>query len=366
MRVLVVVPTEVLVNQWQEYVDKNDLVFNTTIKIINTVIKYDWKTDILILDEVHRYGATTFSQVFQRVQYKYILGLTATFERSDGMHELIEQYCPIIDIITTQEALINGWVSSYIEYQILINVDNISDYEELDKDFNKHFGFFSYNFELVMSLVGKNGFKNRLQLAKQMSNRKNYKEVLQQITYHATGFMGALQKRKAFINNHPKKAEIARKIIEARPNKKIITFSNNIKMAESIGIGCVYTGKLGNKKSRITIEEFQNMETGVINSCKKLNEGADLKGLSVAIILGLDSSKLNAIQRLGRAIRFEEEKKAEIFNIVIEDTVECSWFKKSHKNSNYITINEEGLNDLLEGKTPKPYLRPIKNFSFNY
>ena len=48
------------------------------------------------------------------------------------------------------------------------------------------------------------------------------------------GLMRTMHKRKAFINNHPKKIEIAKKIMEARPNSKIITFSNNVKMAEAL------------------------------------------------------------------------------------------------------------------------------------
>ena len=86
-------------------------------------------------------------------------------------------------------------------------------------------------------------------------------------------YVQKVQKRKAFINNHLKKIELTRKIIEARPNAKIITFSNNVKMAESIGIGMVYTGKDSKKKSRMTLEEFSLQPTGVINSCAKLNEG---------------------------------------------------------------------------------------------
>ena len=58
-----------------------------------------------------------------------------------------------------------------------------------------------------------------------------------------------------------------------RPDAKIITFSNNVKMAESIGYGQVYTGKDSKKKGRITLEEFNLCDSGVINSCAKLNEG---------------------------------------------------------------------------------------------
>lgn len=190
-------------------------------------------------------------------------------------------------------------------------------------------------------------------------------EVLKAITIHATAAMRALQNRKKFINNHPKKIEIAKKIIAARPTSKIITFSNNVKMAESIG-GDVYTGKISKKKGNDLIDKFNNSEFGLLNSCHRLNEGADIKGLSVAIILGLDSSKIKSTQRLGRAIRLESDKRAEIFNIIINDTAETSWFTNSHSDKQYITIDEDGLDAVLNYKEPKPYRRKITKNLFRF
>lgn len=330
---------------------------------------HNWKTDILVLDEEHRYASPVFAEIFNKVQYQYILGLTATFERLDGKHELIAKYCPVIDTITQTEALINGWVSTYKEYQVLIDVDDIVKYQEFNKEFVQHYEFFDFDFNLAMSLLGPKGFINRAKLRDERcphGTEEERKNMFKAITYHATAFMRCIQQRKAFINNHPKKIELCRKIIQARENKKIITFSNNVKMAESIGIGKVYTGKDSKKKGRITMEEFNKGDFLVINSVSKLIEGADVPNLSVAIILGLDSSETKAIQKKGRVIRKEGDKVAEIFNIVINNTIETKWFSNSHKNSNYITIDEQGLYDVLAGKEPKPYVKKIKDFQFRF
>lgn len=83
-------------------------------------------------------------------------------------------------------------------------------------------------------------------------------------------------------------------------------------------------------------------------------------------MLGIDSSETRAIQARGRAIRFKEGKHAEIFNIVINETVELEWMRKSHQKSSYVTIDEEGLDDVLAGKEPKPYKRHIKNFTYRF
>ena len=138
--------------------------------------------------------------------------------------------------------MINGWISDYKEYQVLIEVDNIQEYKDLNRQFNEHFGFFNYDFGLVMNMVGPKGYLARIAYRDQLcpnGTKEEKSAVLKSIIYHSTAFMRALQGRKSFINNHPKKIEIARKIIDARPDAKIITFSNNIKMAEAIGIGKV-------------------------------------------------------------------------------------------------------------------------------
>ena len=365
-RILVIVPSEALKNQWQSILITNMLSFNSQVCIINTAIKHDWNVDILVLDEAHRYCSEEYSTIFTKVKYKMILGLTATLERLDGKHSILEKYSPVVDKVSLTEALTNGWVSTYKEYQVIIDVDDIDIYLKWDNEFTRHFEFFNFNFKLLMALVGPQGFKRRIEYRDLICQDESQKsEVLKAITIHATAAMRALQNRKKFINNHPKKIEIAKKIIAARPNSKIITFSNNVKMAESIG-GDVYTGKISKKKGNDLIDKFNNSEFGLLNSCHRLNEGADIKGLSVAIILGLDSSKIKSTQRLGRAIRLESDKRAEIFNIIINDTAETSWFTNFHSDKQYITIDENGLDAVLNYKEPKPYRRKITKNLFRF
>lgn len=369
-KIIIIVPTTALKEQWCSIIDQNGLQFNCTVIVINTAIKNNYECDVLIIDEAHRVPADTFAEVFKTIKYKFILGLTATFERLDGKHELLNKYCPVIDEISLAEAQFQGWISDYKEYQVILEVDDIEIYKEFNRQFQADFEFFGYDFNLAKSLLGPKGFINRAKLRDERcpnGSDEDRKKMFTAITYHATSFMRAIQSRKAFINNHPKKIEVARKIIEARPDAKIITFSNNIKMAESIGMGGkVFSGKDSKKKGRMTIEEFSQEKSGLLNTIRKADEGLDVPGLSVAIILGLDSSKTRKTQRIGRVARKEGNKQAEIFTLVIADTVECDWFKRSNSSNNVITIDEGGLNDVLAGREPKPYTRKIKDFTFRY
>lgn len=370
LKVIIIVPTTALREQWCRIIDDSGLSLSCKVIVINTAIKNRFKCDILVIDEIHRVAADTLRYVFKTVGYRYILGLTATFERLDGKHVLLKKYCPVIDEITLLESQFQGWISNYKEYQVILDVDDIDTYKELEKEYTKHFEFFNFEWDKVIRCLGKDGFMFRAALRDTMcpnGTPEQRKEMFKQITYHATALMSIVRARKDFINNHPKKIEIARKIINARQSAKIITFSNNIKMAESIGMGGkVFSGRDSKKKGRMTIEEFSSHSSGILHTVKKADEGLDVPGLSVAIILGLDSSKIRKTQRIGRVARKEGDKQAEIFTLVIDQTVECAWFKKSNNSDNIITIDENGLDDVLAGRVPKPYTKRIKDFTFRY
>lgn len=369
-RVLVVVPTDALQKQWKEQLDKRGLGLNTDVLVINTAIKTKRIYNVLVIDEIHRCGADEFGKIFQKVDFKYILGLTATFERLDGKEKYIAKYCPVIDSITLEEALLNGWVAPYIEYEVLIDVDNIEEWNNMNREFTEHYEFFNHDWNLINTMKGPTGWKNRQayrdRICPANASESVRKQILTNITYHAMGFMRLMQARKKFITEHPKKIELTRKIIEARKDKKIITFSKKVSMAEQIGYGEVYTGKISKKRGSDILEHFKNSTVGVLNSCEKVNEGLDVPGLSVAIILGLDSAKLKAVQRVGRVIRYEPGKQAEIFNLILNNTVETKWFSTAHPDGNYKVIDEIGLEKVLRGEDPGEYVKPAAKFVFRF
>ena len=369
IRILVIVPTELLKRQWLQHIEQHALQLNVEVMIINTAAKNGAQCDFLIIDELHTAGANLLFNVFQSVKYKLILGLTATFERLDERHKLIAKYCPIVDTVTLQEAQLNGWVSNYKEYLVLIDVDDLSTYLDYNKQFTEHFEFFNYDFGLAMSMVGPNGLRNKLAYRDELCNGDESlkKDMLKAITYHATGFIRAIQKRKKFVYEHPEKIRLTQEIIKHRSDKKIVTFSANTKMAESIGVGYIYTGKEGKKKNRITLEEFSTMSSGVLNTCKLAEAGMDIPGLSVGIMLGVNSSETKAQQTRGRVIRKEGNKEAEYFTLVINDTIESKWWQNSHKNDpNIIKIDAENLIKVLNGEPYETYTKKLKNYTYRF
>lgn len=351
-KILIVVPSDPVKAQWLEELAR----YNVTADVI-TMYKASrevYTCSLLIIDEIHKTAADTLINMFHNVKYKAILGLTATFERTDGRDQIIAQYAPPVDTVTLQEAVTNGWLSKFVEYKVLINVPNLNEYVSIQKEFIDHFSYFSFDFNLAMNCA--TDYKARFAEAKRRAGTsENWKDINKEILIHAMGFSRCLQARKKFIYNHPKKIEIAKLILEHRLDKKCITFSSTIAMAEALakasGIGKVYSAKDTGKKGRQTLEEFKAQEKGTLHSIFKLNEGFNDPKIAVGITLGFNSSTTASKQRLGRIIRANDpEEIKENFTLVLKGTQDEKWAQNSLSGRDFIVIDEDGLKNLLDGK----------------
>jgi len=334
---MIVVPTTYLKTQWVKLLEEWKLE-GVEIWVINSVVKTEHKIDFLVLDEIHSFASDLFVQVFRKVDYKIIMGLTATIERLDGKETILKRFAPICAEVPISECIENKWLAPFREYKVLLDVD-LTEYQKLNVEFISHFSFFDFNFELAMSMLG--NIINRRKYAKQ--NNLEYKAV----DLHAFGFNRAMQARKKFIFDHPFKSQIAQEILAFRPNAKAITFSQSIPMAESIGVGWIIHSKLTAKKRTKVEDEFNVAKTGVLNSIRTIELGADIQDVNLAIILCGTSSAISSYQRKGRAIRLEGDKTSEIFHLVLRGTVEEEWFRKASKGADIITIDEEQLKTVL-------------------
>lgn len=214
-----------------------------------------------------------------------------------------------------------------------------------------------------MSMVGPDGWKHRNNYARELCTDSNmFHDVLKTVTLHSVGLLRAIQARKKYIYNHPEKLRIAEEIIAHRPDNKIITFSASVAAAERFKEGFVYTGRDSKKANRITLNEFNKMSSGILHSVKLAEEGFDVPDLSVGIMLGVNSSKTKHSQTRGRVIRYKDGKEAEFFTLILKDTVEIEWWKKSNGNDNCEIVDEENLMKILNREPYELYTEPLKQF----
>ena len=154
VKTLIVVHADFLLDQWKERIKqflptarigviKQDLCeienVDICIGMIQTIIKRDYPKNFfssigaIFADESHHLGARSFSSIFYKVQPMYLIGLSATPERKDGLSKVLYWFlgAQIIHIKRESDkpkiAFVNTNVKNYIEkFNTLGKVNNPS------------------------------------------------------------------------------------------------------------------------------------------------------------------------------------------------------------------------------------------------
>lgn len=296
----VIVPTIQLKDQWNEEVKSFGLK-NVNVFVINTVVlkNMSFATDLLILDEVHKYASEEFSKVFHLIKYRFILGLTATIERLDGNHVLLTSHAPVVDSISLTEARQNGYISKYLEFNLGIpfSPEEQKKYDHINKAYNKYFKMFNFDFDLAMKCqAGKaktpgavDGPTVRRSYAMVMGwnpvkhkDDKNHPWHPDNIAGYAVQFGRFMRLRKEMFYDSDTKIAAAKEILDMFPDSKIITFSESTSFADrltaEIPQSVAYHSYIDGGKTEVEqSKEFRSI-VAAQNFCKR-NRGdlADLR-----------------------------------------------------------------------------------------
>ena len=157
-------------------------------------------------------------------------------------------------------------------------------------------------------------------------------------------FYKAIRQRKAVVDFAVNKIDTIKKIVFSKLTSKILTFAGanefTDKISDSLGdLAMAYHSKRTKKQKDLALLSFRTNKVKVLCSTKALNQGFDVPDADMGIICGLTSKSLTMIQRVGRLLRFQEDKTGTIVVLYIKDTQEEKWLKSSVKgltNVNWI------------------------------
>lgn len=126
--ILIITPSEYITKYWISHFSL-DTLSNRDIQIcsIDYYIKnkYDKLYDLVIIDEVHKFLSEVRYPAIQEliVKSKWVLLLLGILPH-EKKKDMILDLAPIVDEITTEEAIIKGWVSPTIEYNIKLELSD--------------------------------------------------------------------------------------------------------------------------------------------------------------------------------------------------------------------------------------------------
>jgi len=322
-RALVLVPTTQLQDQFTEEFSKwgkDSYLSNIEVLCYQSAYKLvDEHYDIVVCDEVHLGLSPQYGKFFENNKYDSLLCLTATLPEEEEYRIKLKELAPVDYQISIDKCVELGLVSPYEVHCLPITLtdEEAKDYKKVNNKFvywKYQLGQFDAFNEAKRALANKNAPPEKKQAAAQ--------------------FYNCIRTRKKIVDHAHNKIEGLTEIIEDHPEEKIIVFgganafTNELAFANE-EVATIYHSARTKKQRTQALEDFRDGTKRVLCSTKALNQGFDVPDASVGVICGLTSKSLSMIQRVGRLIRFKEDKIGKIYILYVKDSQEEKWLNNS-------------------------------------
>tara|TARA_R100001082_G_scaffold111119_2_gene93490 strand:+ start:1347 stop:2567 length:1221 start_codon:yes stop_codon:yes gene_type:complete len=323
---LVLVPTVQLQDQFKdEFIKWGYANVLDTVDIMCYQSAYKMKGkhyDIVVCDEVHLGLSKEYRKFFDNNEFDRLLCMTATLPEEFEYKELLIEMAPIVYEITLDECVNLGLVSPYniICKPLELTYNERTEYKKI----NNRFVYWK------SQLGGFEAWDNASYIIKNISASPQEKKA-------ATQFYRSIRERKKIIDFAENKIEAFKDIVLDNPDKRILAFTGaneftDILSDSVIPLARAYHSKITKKNRESALKDFKEGKVNVLCSTKALNQGFDVPDANMGIVCGLTSKSLPMIQRVGRLIRFQEDKTGEVIILYIKDSQEEKWLKNAVKN----------------------------------
>ncbi len=149
----------------------------------------------------------------------------------------------------------------------------------------------------------------------------------------------AFRKAKQIVSFCQSKADTLNTLLEKHWAQKTLIFTSDTEIAYKIAkehLIMPITSEIGRKEREQMLGYYRTGEIRALVSCRVLNEGLDVPDAEVAIITGGTSGAREHIQRIGRILRPCHGKRAVIYELVCQNTLEV---RQSQKRSHSLGQN---------------------------
>jgi superfamily II DNA or RNA helicase len=321
---LVVVPTVDLLEQWQRELETE---FDRPIGRLGggeqrvaalTVATYDSaylradelgdRFGFVVFDEVHHLGAEGYRDVARLFAAPARIGLTATFERSDGAHEVVETLVgPVVYRLDADE-LAGDHLADYDIKRLEVELTQAE--RERYEDYQGT--FVDYLRESGLQLTSGSDYRK---LVKRSGADPRAREALL-----------AKQRAREVMLNADRKLSVLADLLDRHRTDRVIVFAAHTDLVYEIAERFLLppiTNETATAERRRLLERFRAGEYSRVVTANVLDEGVDVPAATVAVVLSGSGSEREFTQRLGRILRpTDEGDRAILYEVVTADTAE--------------------------------------------
>ncbi len=320
---LVVAPTLDLVRQWYDLLRAT---FGGEIGVVGggdhdvrplTVTTYDSaylhmdrlgaRFGLVVFDECHHLPGPTYAHAARLSLAPHRLGLTATPEREDGRDAEIESLVGPIVYRRTIGELSGEWLADYDVERVSIE---LAPDERAEHDAER---------SVYLAFIAKNGIR--------FSSPRGFSDFIVRSSRSSEGrrAMRAYRRQRALAFTARAKLAYLAHLLDRHANDRAIVFTQDNATAYEIArrfLVPVITHQTKVKERSEILAGLRDGSYGAVVTSKVLNEGVDVRAANVAVVLSGSGSVREHVQRLGRVLRKEGDKRAILYELVTAKTGE--------------------------------------------
>lgn len=399
--IIIIVPNVQLAAQWKTELENNieqkELIKNIEIYTIHLLVERQLKLEctLLVPDEVHEYLSDERFRFIDKtmITWKYVLWLTATLEDKDKRQYKLLEIAPAIDIIDEEEALKEGYISEFIEFNVGVELTDSEkmEYDKYTKVITENINKFGTGGLPLAALcisgnkdhkakdfcfmwAGKRGWTNGMDTTIPANQVINDLWNPSKVMGYAMLLMKSIRDRKDILYSAENKLLGALEVIEKYPDLKTVCFSQSTQFASTLGYKineyffrttndnnrCVtYHSKLetqmginpktgkpmkyGKKRLKdIAIDRIKSGSATHLSTASALDKGLDIRDLKIGISTSSTQNPIQGKQRGGRLKRNEfldvtgkttRELTKLIVNFYVKNSKDYDWLKKRQSTS---------------------------------
>lgn len=320
----------------------------------------------VIADEVHHLGAPEFGKVFN-INAKRRLGLSATFKRDwdeIGTNRILDYFGqPIDEIYTVADGIRDEKLSryNYHIYFAFLNNNEFADYIEHSAQISQLYAKIKSTKNIGKKLEFEKKYQrlvmNRAEIIKKAEDKIN--------TYEQILLSSPKKPYIVFADDNEqvnKLKKIHKKTIQRINSKKQNNFETDDIMT--------FSGNLSDSIRNKILEESKNNQTPIF-AMYCLDEGVDVPEFQSAILVSSSASKRQYIQRRGRILRTSvKEKTAHLYDIVVLPNFAVS-SKNQDQAKDIINKEKERVEELAKDAINKwdvdsIFYRKLKEIGFDH
>ncbi|MGQ3413174.1 DEAD/DEAH box helicase family protein [Natrinema sp. LN54] len=263
---------------------------------------------LVVFDEVHHLGGEGYREIPRLLAAPARVGLTATFERPDGAHEVIEEIVgPLVHRVDVDE-LAGDHLANYDvkRLEVSLTPDEREEYEREQGVFTDY---------LAKSNIEMRSGSDYRELVKRSGSDPEAREAL----------LARQRAREIMLGSENKLATLADVLDDHRGERTIVFTAHNdlaYDVSERFLLPTI-THQTGAAERREILERFREGTYTRIATSNVLDEGVDVPDANVAVVLSGSGSEREFTQRLGRILRpTADGSRALLYEVVSEDTGE--------------------------------------------